>query len=440
MFVVATVFLVFARTFHFGLYFDDYHHARSWTLHQVLGTFAGPFDPLGIEPPYYRPLLVVTFAIDWNIWGYNALGYHLTNVLLHAIASVLVYVLLQRLHVRWWVALLGALFFAIIPANAATAIYISERSDAMIAICALSGLLCLDNYRRSGRNAWLIGVNLAVVLAVGSKEIGVAVPLLIAFFWAYHAVIDAPYLTGPRTVLSCWRAQIQHAQHTLFGQKNWQRTALIIFPPMALLALYLVYRTIVLPTGLVSQRYSTAVSPIHGYASAIFWTFKAVPWEVPSLALPWLLGAGGLAALLKPRSEHWRIVACGAGWVALSCLPLGYLGQVEPRLLYLPEVGHAIVVAGLAAILFDIVQMGWRNQKTRSLAAAGLAILLGIGFFTTTMISEVRAQDEFQPDGYKMRHAMNEIMTDLRYRDLYPAYYLKQIEQRLQNPEKDDNP
>lgn len=140
------VFALFARTMHFGLYLDDHHHARPWILSEVLGTFRGPFDPLGIEPPYFRPLVVVTFAIDWNIWGFNAWGYHLTNVLLHTIAALCLYFFLRRINVSWFAAFTGALFFASIPANAATAIYISERSDAMVAIFSLCGLLSLDNY------------------------------------------------------------------------------------------------------------------------------------------------------------------------------------------------------------------------------------------------------------------------------------------------------
>ena len=70
--IAVFIFVVFARTFDFGLYLDDHHHARLWALSEVLSTFAGPFDPLGIEPPYFRPMVVVTFAIDWNIWGFNA--------------------------------------------------------------------------------------------------------------------------------------------------------------------------------------------------------------------------------------------------------------------------------------------------------------------------------------------------------------------------------
>ncbi|MET0908373.1 MAG: phospholipid carrier-dependent glycosyltransferase, partial [Ilumatobacteraceae bacterium] len=175
--VAGFVILLYVRTVGYGLYLDDQHHARPWTAREVLGTFHGPFDPLGIEPIYYRPLVVVTFAADWAVWGYRASGYHVTNIALHTIAAVAVLELLRRTGVRWWAALAGALLFAAIPANVATVVYISERSDAMVAIFTIAGMLCLHRYSRDRRWRWLILLDLCFVLAVGSKEVGIAMLL-----------------------------------------------------------------------------------------------------------------------------------------------------------------------------------------------------------------------------------------------------------------------
>ena len=120
---------VYARTLWFGLYWDDNHHARPWRFTEVLHTFAGPFDPLRIEPDYYRPLPVVTFGLDWLAWGYGTVGYHLTNLVLHMAVVALLAALLFELTSSRAAAILGAGFFAMIPANAPTVVYISERSD-----------------------------------------------------------------------------------------------------------------------------------------------------------------------------------------------------------------------------------------------------------------------------------------------------------------------
>lgn len=438
--IAVFIFAVFARTFDFGLYLDDHHHARPWALNEVLSTFAGPFDPLGIEPPYFRPMVVVTFAIDWNIWGFNAWGYHLSNVLFHTIAALCLYFFLRRINVSWLAALTGALFFAIIPANAATAIYISERSDAMVTIFSLCGLLSLDNYFRSAKVGWLVVFNTLVMFALCSKEISVALPFLAILYWIYLALPKASLLQDSQaTLINIWRQWLFEARQIwqiLVSDGRWKQQALVVGPPLAMLIFYMIYRVLVLPTGLLSARYNASISPLRGFASAVFWTFKAVPWEVPSWMLLTMVVAIGLALVLHPRSAGWRIVLLGIGWIAIGCLPLAYLGQVEPRLLYLPEVGHALVVTGLAIILGSFRRSALANRQSRQLLIAGLVLVVTLAFFVATALSQLKAQDEFQPLGYKMLRADYEVYTDLRYRHLYPDYYIKQIELELRQAGK----
>ena len=69
---------------------------------------------------------------------------------------------------------------------------------------------------------------------------------------------------------------------------------------MALLICYMIYRSLVQPTSIIGVRYSESVSPLRGFASALFWTIKAVPWEVQGRALPALV-AIGLALALHPQ-------------------------------------------------------------------------------------------------------------------------------------------
>jgi hypothetical protein len=430
--IACAIAAIFARTLSFGLYLDDYHHARPWTLGEVLGTFAGPFDPLGFEPPYFRPLVVVTFAIDWSLWGYNEWGYHITNIVLHATAALLLYTLLRQLDQSRWVAVVGSLFFAAIPANAATAIYISERSDAMVAIFTIAGLLVLLRFWRTRRISSLVVLNALVLLALGSKEIGVALPLLIPAFWAYVAFLHLPIASAPSHT-SWWRRLVwlvRNEGDLLLGAGRWHSTLAVVIPPFALVVAYLGYRAMVLPTGVLGKPYSATVGPVHGFFSAVFWTFKAVPWEVAGWAWP-LLGIALLAAaILRPRSSRWPLVALGAMWVAISCVPLSYLGQVEPRLLYVPEVGHAIVVAGVSAILAEIVRSKLAGRRP-GMALASLVMFLAVGFLSLTTISLVQAQNEFLPLGPKMIHGMQLIETDLNHRSLYPRHYIEEIDQRL---------
>lgn len=70
------------------------------------------------------PLTVVAFWLQWLAWGKSAAGYHIVNVLLHAMNAILVWRLLARLNVRG--AFVAAILFAVHPVCAASVAWISE--------------------------------------------------------------------------------------------------------------------------------------------------------------------------------------------------------------------------------------------------------------------------------------------------------------------------
>ena len=45
--------------------------------------------------PYYRPLLNLSFRLDYLIWGMNPFGFHLTNVLIHILVVLLFYIVIR---------------------------------------------------------------------------------------------------------------------------------------------------------------------------------------------------------------------------------------------------------------------------------------------------------------------------------------------------------
>src|SRR4029453_10748609 len=65
---------------------------------------------------YYRPLTFLSHALDWQIWRTDPAGFHLTNVLLHAVNAVLVFVLGRRLDGSV-TGLVAGLLFALHPAS-----------------------------------------------------------------------------------------------------------------------------------------------------------------------------------------------------------------------------------------------------------------------------------------------------------------------------------
>jgi tetratricopeptide (TPR) repeat protein len=154
---------------------------------------------------YYRPVTTLSYVLDHGLWELRPFGYHVTNVLLHAICSVWVGVILIRLDFDPEPAILAALLFAVHPIHTESVAWISGRTDILaFFFCSLSVLtyLAATKGRRSGeagaepnsrrrisgsrgatatRRKFLFGVStLAFGAALLAKEIAVVLPFWLA--------------------------------------------------------------------------------------------------------------------------------------------------------------------------------------------------------------------------------------------------------------------
>ena len=87
---------------------------------------------------YYDPVYVLSYVIDFKLWGMNPAGFHLDNVLLHTANSVWVLVLLLRLTGRLPLAFLAALLFAVHPLHVESVSWATSRKDVFSQFLALA--------------------------------------------------------------------------------------------------------------------------------------------------------------------------------------------------------------------------------------------------------------------------------------------------------------
>jgi tetratricopeptide (TPR) repeat protein len=290
-------------------------------------------DPARPADEVYRPLGVLSLAIDRAIGGLTPTVFHAHNLLLHLAVVLLLYVFLARRAPRW-AALGAAAWFATLPASVEPVAWIAVRFDLLGAALSLAALLL----HRSERLAARVATPLLVLAALLAKETFVVLPALL--------VLDDWLEERPGRVGAFLRTRA--ARHAPIAGAVIaylaMRAAVLDGRPQALLARGAAMLTV------------DALSTLGALARLAFAPF---PLSITRAYEP--LGAGGLALVVAGVAvaalAAWRHppLRLGLAWFALASLlpslvvrPIGFLGE---RYLYVPALGLAIALAAGAGLL-----------------------------------------------------------------------------------------
>lgn len=174
---------------HGAMLWDDNAHVTSAELQSWAG-FARIWFELGATQQYY-PILHSAFWLEHRLWGDAVLGYHMVNVVLHAVSAGLIVVLMRRLALPGaWLA--GALF-ALHPVCVESVAWISEQKNTLSTafyLLALLSWLHFDARRddpKTSATAWRFYALAALlfVFAALTKTVTVTLPaaLLVITWW-----------------------------------------------------------------------------------------------------------------------------------------------------------------------------------------------------------------------------------------------------------------
>jgi len=282
---------------------------------------------------YYRPLVILSFAIDHLIYGDNSGGFHLTNLWLHLLATVFLFRLLRRRQVGAGAASLATALWALFPRLTEDVAWISGRTDVLASVFVLAALLV--NSRESPRRR--VYAALLLLLGLFCKEVAIA---------------------GVAAMLvQEWRRA-----------STWRERAFRLWPPLLASAFYGALRW----HAIGAQ--ASASTQLHPYLRAAA-AFAAIGRYLVMLATPWLadiqigqltrpsalfvvLGvvvtiAIGVFAFrcrrrtLSPDSAAFLVMSAVSIGLVLHLIPFSVNVVAADRFMYLPLAGLVLLVTPL---------------------------------------------------------------------------------------------
>jgi hypothetical protein len=324
----------------------------------ALAAFDDPYWPRGSGAGLYRPLTILSYAVDWTVSGGTAGWFHVMNALWHGLATVLFTLILMR-----WLPTIGAvgagLLFAWHPVHVEAVASLVGRAELLAAVGIFASVLA------ARRHQWALSLVCAAA-AMLSKEHGVIAPVIILFdnwlsgpdanklprwFLIALGVVVVGFLWA---WLAIGAAGANDPASIFYGRSAVGRLA-IALPAVTRAAALLVW-----PASLSSD-YSPQVIPARdGFsAAALLGVFILV----------------GVLALIIWSSRRAPLIAFTAFVAALSYLPTANL--LFPSGVALAE-RNLYLAAGLpaAAVGAVVVWLDARRGLRPAIATLGVVLLL----------------------------------------------------------------
>jgi len=323
---------------------------------------------------YYDPVYVLSYVIDYQLWGMNPAGFHLGNLVLHAINSVLVLSLILRMTQQHPLAWVAALLFAVHPAHVEAVSWATSRKETLSLFFALLSMLAYGRGVGAQTRRYVLYASasiLLLLLGMMTKPTVAVVPGMILF---------AEILFGPRPF--AWR------RIAAFQAAAWGAVLTFVALTFSMTVGIAVKDTIPLtPTGHITlffELYAYALKilllPVNLNALYLVEVHDRFEPLTAGVFIPVLLFLVGWmfvelkrAVVDAERARRYGPVLWGAVVLFAGFLPYTNIMPrtiyLADRYTYLPSVGFCLIAA--------FVLLRLPRTRLRTAGIAGLIVLYG---------------------------------------------------------------
>jgi Flp pilus assembly protein TadD len=406
IFLAAIIWVVFGQMLRYGFVsFDDNLYVYENPVVQKGLTWEGfcwalTYGQIG----HWHPLTWLSHMLDCQLYGLNAGGHHLTNVLLHTASAILLFLVLRRMTGCLWRSAFVAAVFAIHPLHVESVAWIAERKDVLSAFFFMLTLGAYARYvqkqskvesRESGGGngslaldprLWTLDYGLVVLffaLGLLSKNMLVTTPfvLLLLDYWPLGRMagdrwrVTNEKKAGPHSV----KPSTLNPQFSTLLCEKW---------PLLVLTVGSCVATALVPEKLTVTRLSFGLRLENAVMSYVTYLWQMIHplglaclYPNPTHYLPvWqVAGAVGLllaisgAAWAFRKTQPWLVV----GWLWYLGMMIPVIGMVQiahyahaDRYTYLPQIGLYVLLTWTVADLCA----GWRYRRVVLVVVAAVIL------------------------------------------------------------------
>jgi tetratricopeptide (TPR) repeat protein len=388
--LVAITWLVYCQTLHHDFVnYDDEDYvttnaqvSRGVTLEGIVWAFTS------VHSANWHPLTWISHMVDCQLYGLNAGGHHLTNLLLHALNAILLFFLLRQMTGALWRSAFVAALFAVHPLRVESVAWISERKDVLSGSFFLLTLMAYVRYTRAPNRMRYLLVLFLGACGLMSKPMLVSLPLVLLLldYWPLNRLPSLSLATaGNRKIL---------------GRLLLEKWPLFLFSLASSVVTIIAQRGAMQPIwriGFAARLGNSAIAYVE-YIRQMFWPKDLAvmyPWYAERLQPSSIALAAALLAIIFLAVwllRRHRYLATGWLWYLIMLVPVIGLLHVgnqssADRYTYLPLIGLFVAVTwGISELM--------ANLPYRRVLFSGLALVV-----LASLVFLARIQAAYWQDG-----------------------------------------
>ena len=348
----------------------------------------------------YRPLQLLTYIIDYSLWGLKPLGYHLTNLLLHILVTLGIFWFTSILFKDYLLSLFTAVLFIIHPIHTEAVSYISGRAEPLSTLFILLAFICYIKFIEERRFIFYLLLLVSFIFSLLSKESALMLPLLLlVYHWTFKRRVDRCALISIfiiAFVYSLLRLTVLY-----FGSyQEFGRIPFFQRLPGSFFAISSYIRLLFLPLGL-HMEYGMRILPLNH------------PYVLLGVIMTILLLI--LAFLIRKTN---RLVSFSISFFFITLIPVSNIYPINATMaehwLYLPSVGFFMIIGWILSYLY----------KVKNLRVITIILFIGlVAVFSHLTIKQNRYWQE--PISFYERTLKFSPWSSRLYGNLAEAYWQK---------------